>query len=509
MRRWWVLSAVGVLAVAIVYAILLIIYWPFTESALIGILQERSVRSVTIAHFYKTYWPPGCVAEGISFLHRKHKSKVPLITIQKLIIKGSYGRLLMVNRSVPKVIVVGMHVTVPPSPSAGGTSPVMPLTETKKGGSSIAIGRVIADGAVLDFVQADRNKEPFRITIDKLTLDGIGNNQRLSYRALLSDSLPPGKIRSAGTFGPWNPDDPANTPVKGSYTYQDANLAAFGALSGTLSASGQFNGTLQKIETSGSAEVPNFQLNDTSHTRKLSTDFRASIDALHGNTTLEDIVAHFDSTTVRFTGSISGMPREDGKKLSLDMSSTGGRVEDLLDLFISAKKPPMTGSVSFRAHVEVPPSDAEFVKKLKLTGDFGVGAGKFTNRQTQNTIQRLSYGKKAGDKIPDAPETALSDVKGHVAASGGIATLSHISFRVPDATAWMHGTYGLLSPYRIDLHGHLLTDRPSDATTGFKSFLLKAMGPLLKKRRGAKVVPFKITGDYAHSSIGLDLGGLK
>ncbi len=71
----------------------------------------------------------------------------------------------------------------------------------------------------------------------------------------------------------------------------------------------------------------------------------------------------------------------------------------------------------------------------------------------------------------------FSDVKGHAIVNNGVANLSGLSFRVPGATAWMHGTYGLTDPYKIDLHGKLLTDKPSAATTGLKSFLLKAMTP--------------------------------
>ncbi len=505
-RRWWVFCVIGLLVAALVYVTLLILNWPFTEQPLIDVLQERSVRSVTIDHFYRTYWPPGCVAEGISFLHRKHKEKAPLITIRKLIIKGSYTRLLTISRSLSKVIVVGMHVTVPPSAPNGGPNPVMPLTHTNNSGPSMVIGRVVADGAVLDFLPADRTKKPFRLTIDKLAIDGVGNNRPLAYRALISNSLPPGKIRSAGVFGPWNADNPASTPVKGSYTYQDANLAVFSGLSGTLSASGNFAGKLGQMETSGSAEVPNFQLTNTSHTRKLSTNFKATVDATHGNTTIESLTANFDSTTVFFKGTVSGLPGAKGKTVSLDMSSDNGRIEDLLDLFISAKHPPMTGSASFRAHVLVPPTAEDFVKKLQLTGDFGVGAGEFTNKETQSGINRLSNGGKENKKAgQEDAATVLSDLKGHAVAKDGVATLSHVSFRVPDATAWMHGTYGLVSPYKVDLHGHLLTQHPSNAATGFKSFLLKAMSPFLKKRQANKVVPFKITGDYQHTTTGLDM----
>jgi hypothetical protein len=69
----------------------------------------------------------------------------------------------------------------------------------------------------------------------------------------------------------------------------------------------------------------------------------------------------------------------------------------------------------------------------------------------------------------------------------------------------MNGTYNLLN-YDIDLHGKLETQgSPSAATTGFKSFLLKAMTPFLKKKGGRQVVPFKIDGNYRKVNMGLDL----
>lgn len=502
-KSWLVVGAVACL-VAISYIIFVILNWPFTQQALIDVLQERSVRSVTIDHFYRTYWPPGCVAEGISFLHRKHKNKQPLITIRKLVIKSTYPRLL-VQHSLSKVVAVGMHVTVPPEDPQTGKDPIMPLTHTNNPGPSLVIGTVVADGAVLDFVQRDSNKPPFRIVIDRLALAGVGNNRPLSYWATISNSLPPGEIRSDGTFGPWNPDNPATTLVNGSYTYRDANLAKFTALSGTLSASGKFHGILGHINTSGTAEVPNFHLTDTSHTRKLSAGFQAIVDATHGNTTLENVTAHFDQTTVVFDGEVVGLPGQQGKTVSLEMSAANGRIEDLLNLFISAKQPPMTGSVSFRAHVDVPPGSEEFVKRMRLDGDFGVDAGKFTDKDTQSTINRLA----GEDRKQEDIETALSDLKGHAVVRNGVAELSNIFFRASDANAWMHGTYGLIEPYPIDLHGSLLTDHPSDATTGFKSFLLKAMSPFLKREGKAKVVPFKITGTYAHTETGLDFGAKK
>ncbi len=507
--RWWLLVPIGSAVGILVYITVLVLNWPFTQQALIDVLQERSVRSVTVDHFRRTYWPPGCVAEGISFLHRKHKNKPPLITISKLVIKSSYTGLI-IHRSLSKVVAIGMHVTIPPSDPNGGPNPVMPLTQSNTPGPALVIGTVIADGAVLDFVSRDPGKKPFELVIDRLALDGVGNNRGLSYQARISNPEPPGEIKSRGVFGPWDADNPPMTPVDGYYTYRNANLAVFKDLSGTLSSSGKFTGRLAHMDVTGTADVPNFHLTGTSHTRRLSTQFHATVDATDGDTTLESVIARFDETTIAVKGGVVRRPGEKGKSVSLDMSSTNGRIEDLLNLFIAARRSPMTGSVSFRGHVEVPPSAGEFVKKLKLIGDFGVGSGEFSDKATQSTIDRLSAGNHHNRKAPtEDSETGLSDLSGHVVATNGIATLSRLSFRVPGATARMQGIYGLAQPYNVDLHGTLVTDHPADAATGFKSFLLKAMTPFLKKKGKEKIVPFKITGNYERTAIGLDLGGKK
>ena len=55
------------------------------------------------------------------------------------------------------------------------------------------------------------------------------------------------------------------------------------------------------------------------------------------------------------------------------------------------------------------------------------------------------------------PQNVLSDLKGHVLLSNGIATFSNLSFGVPGALAQMRGTYNLISE-KIDLHGTLKTE---------------------------------------------------
>lgn len=506
LRRWLIIASIAFVSLVSAYVIFLAVDWPFTEDAIVGVLQERFARSVTVDRFQRTYFPPGCIVEGIKFLHRKHKEKSPLITVRKLVIEGSYSGMLRVRKRIPFVRVVGLHVTVPPKLPNGEPNPVMPLTHGRPDSvSSVIVGTAIADEAILDFLPNPPGKKTFRLVIDKLRLDNIGNDKPISYRVRFSNTTPPGLIESSGVFGPWKPDNPGSTLAQGSYQYRDANLAVFSGISGTLSSTGTFKGTLARLNAIGTAEVPSFQVKDTSHIRRLTARFTAAVNATNGDTELDQVVAHFDRTTVMVQGAVASRNGESGKTASLDMFMQDGRIEDVLDLFISARQSPMTGSVGLRAHVFLPPSPDPFVQRLQMTGDFGVGSARFTNRETEQSISRLSESAEKKKAPPENPETVLSNLKGHGVLNGGTAKLSNLSFDVPGAAASMQGTYDLVN-YQIDLRGILRTNgKPADATTGFKSFLLKALNPFFKKQGKAKLVPIKITGRYGHTNIGLDL----
>lgn len=479
--------------------------WPLTQRALIDALQERSLRTVTIGHFYKTYFPPGCTAEDIRFLHRKHKEKPPLITVRRLVLVTSWFRILTLQERLSLVRVIDMHVTVPPT-EPGLPNPVMPLTYSESA-AAIKIERIIADGAILDFLSKTA-KKPYQLVIDKLRLDGVGNNMPMSFETLISNQMPPGKIRSVGVLGTWNPKDPGSTPVHGSYTFENANLAAFGGISGTLFSSGNFKGRLREIRVQGTASVPKFKVYDTSHERQLAVAYQATVDGTKGETKLEEVGARFDQTTISLRGSVAKSGNTDGKTVSIDLWTNRGRAEDILRLFISNTTAPMTGAFAFTGHVDIPTGPEPFLRRIKMSGDFGVLKGKFANTETERDLTRLS---DSSDKHRDhAAEqrsaNVLSDLKGHGSAVNGTATLSNLSFAIPGARARMHGTYGLID-YKVDLHGTLTTTGdPSRATTGFKSLMVKVITPFLKKHHAAKMVPFKITGSYSKMNVSLELG---
>jgi len=70
----WALGLIIGASVIVIGGLVLIVLawnWPFTQQAVTKALRDRFARTVQIRSFRRTYFPPGCVAEGVSFLHRK------------------------------------------------------------------------------------------------------------------------------------------------------------------------------------------------------------------------------------------------------------------------------------------------------------------------------------------------------------------------------------------------------------------------------------------------------
>ena len=108
--RNWILASAAVLVLAVASAaVVLTLHWPFTQAAVTKALEDRFARDVKIAKFRVTYFPPGCVAEGIEFLHRQRKDLPPLITVQTLTIRAGYTGLL--HNQANDVQVAGLQCT--------------------------------------------------------------------------------------------------------------------------------------------------------------------------------------------------------------------------------------------------------------------------------------------------------------------------------------------------------------------------------------------------------------
>src|SRR5260370_15462332 len=170
-RRWILVSAaIATLGIA-VGAILLALNWPFTEAAVTKTLQDRFTRQVTVRKFRSTYWPPGCVAEGVEFLHRKRKDLPPLISVEKLVLRTGYTGLFRITKVIDNVQLVGLHIKVPPK-NPNATQQTFPLTHSVSG-KTLTIGEITTDNAVVEFLSRQPDEDRFILKIYHLTLDHL------------------------------------------------------------------------------------------------------------------------------------------------------------------------------------------------------------------------------------------------------------------------------------------------------------------------------------------------
>lgn len=464
--------------------ILLALNWPFTQSKVIANLQDAMQGKVTIGRFHHTFFPhPGCVAEDVTFTGYGNLSGASPITVRKLTIEGSFRG--MFTRHVPLMRAEGVHVSAAGAHAFAGW---------KSGsGTHAIVDQLLVTDSVLEFSHG--RSQALKFEIATLTLTNPTGNAPLRFETILRNPLPPGEVRAAGTLGPWRSDGSSQTPLVGVYNFNNADLAAFHAIAGTLSSQGSFQGTLGQLEVRGQTETPDFELTDTGHKIGLSTEFQARVNTENGDVGLESVAARLGKSGVNAEGKVSGVAGQPGKTASMELGLRDARIQDFLFLFLNDRLPPMNGVFSFEGKARLPSGPQPFIERVELQGRFGVSQATLSKSSTQSKLESLSE-RAEGEKDED-PERVVSDLEGHVSLRRGIAAFSQLTFRVPGAKARLQGTYSLLD-HRIDLHGRLLTLATlPQATGGVQSFLLKIISPLLKRNRhGGGVLALSVTGVY-------------
>ncbi len=500
----WAVAIVGLLVIGAVLAA-----W-MASGTLSRIARERAISAVKenfasdldFKNLDVSVFPSVVITGESVVLHYKGRTDLPpLITMRKFRAEANIFGLLAEPTRISRVTLDGLQLNVPPRGQYGnaGKSPA-----GGKPTPNFVIGEIVADGTVLRTLPRDAWKEPLEYDVRRLRLRGAGSDGELTFHATLRNAKPPGDIQSTGKFGPWVKDEPGDTPVSGDYTFRNADLSVFHGISGMLSSDGNYHGVLQHIEVEGHTDTPGFTVKVSGNPVHLTTQFKAVVDGTDGDTLLQPVNGQFGRSSLTAQGGIEGTKGVKGKTVTLDVTVHDGRLEDMLLLGVKGKKPTMTGAIRFRTKLVIPPGEIEIPKKLQLDGGFEISAARFSQLDVQEKVNKLSH---AGKGEPEEPETntVASDFRGNFALNDGIMTFRKLSFRVPGVGISLNGKYGLLDE-QLDFHGTArLEAKLSEMTTGFKSFLLKAVDPLFKKKNAGAELPIKITGTRDDPSFGLDL----
>jgi hypothetical protein len=497
--RWIKIGVVLVVAALGCAGVLVATHWPFTRGKVILSLEQNYGSTVEFKTFRVTYFPAGCVAEGVTFRRNANPGAPPIATIAKLTVQGSYPGFFMLPKRIPRVTMEGLHVFASPQSERAGNEPAPAADQVQ-----VVVGEMVADGAILEFSSGKPGAVAQKFDIHKLTLNNVSDDRSMSFHAALRNPTPPGEIRADGQFGPLRRDNPGQTAASGSYVFEQADLGVFPGIGGTLSSTGKFGGVLEQMEVAGSTDVPDFNVTTSGHTVHLKTQFQATVNGIDGDVALRTVSAQFGHTTLLSRGEVASKANSDGKRVTVAGNEQQGTIQDWLRLFAKADHPAMTGAMTFHAQVQVPSGERDFIHRVSLQGDFVIGVADFTAPDTQKAVNNLSQ-VALGQKQNDDPALVAENMKGRVEMQDATATFADLYFGVPGALAHVHGTYGILTQ-KIDLHGNLRVDNKlSKGSTGIKAVLLKVAEPFLKKKNAGEIVPIKIEGSFSEPSYGLDL----
>jgi hypothetical protein len=496
------------------YALLLAVFWPFTQRKIAQRLSQETSSDVRFGEFRTTYFPPGCVIRDLEVRPAGQPNSPPVVTIQRLTLISNYREIW--HHRVETMRLEDVRVDVQRSRAAAkapgdGTS----SDEGSKGGStssstgsskgsSTSIAELIIERAVVEYPR--RDKPALVFAIHRLTLNHVVPDEPISFHVDMDNALPPGHIQGDGQFDPWKVQRISDTPVSGSYTFSDARLDSLPGIGGTLSSQGSFAGPASALRVQGATDTPDFRVKSAGHPVNIKTDFQAVVNCSNGDLTLQAVQAQFRGTSAIIRGDIK-RPKGARRVASLQVDGAEGRIEDFLWLLTAQKAPAMMGPIAVHVHVVIPGGKRQFIQRIRVQGEFRMDGATFTQPETQAKVNTLSL-RAVGQKVPkaaaDIPDPPAS-LQGQVDLLDGVAHFPHVSFFVPGALANMQGAYNF-NDERVNFQGELTVDEKFSKTAhSLPVHMMTSAGEkLFAKGTGAgEILPVKLTGTYDHPSFGI------
>lgn len=504
----WITIALILAAIVGAIAGIVVYRWqqPKVRERIETILSERLGSRVELRDLSVKLGPVVRVSGGGLVLHhREHTNVPPMIRIERFDIDASVFTVLRRPYRVEAVHIEGLHIFIPPR--RGEKREDDQKDPSRFGGPSpVVIGRITSENALLEIASSKPDREPKRFEIHDLELTDFAFDRSVPFDAHLTNPVPKGTIRARGAFGPWDADTPSLTPVEGDYSFQDADLGTIDGIAGRLNSEGRFSGRLEQIRAEGKTTTPDFALEIGGRPVPLETVFTAIVDGTNGDTLLDPVKARLGETPIEATGGVVHVEGRKGRTVSLDVKIEKGRLEDVLRLALDQEPEPLSGVLSLKTQLEIPPGPTPVPKKLQLEGDFTVHNLAFASDTLQEKIDdfsRRARGKPTDTRIADVPST----MRGRFRMRDGVLRLSGLQFDVRGARVRLDGRFTLESQ-AIDFRGTVRMDaRLSQMMkTGWKSLLLKAVDPIFAKEGAGAVLPIKITGTARNPKFGLEVG---
>jgi len=527
-QKKWLTAGILMVAVvvgAIVTAALILArrVQPYIRDQAIQYLRERFNSDVELARL-EVHVPPalpfhllfhrglGAVAQvegaDLALRLRGREDTPPILAIKHFTFEVDLGELLDTPKTVNRVTLDGLEIQIPPKgerPSLASQQSPKDTRSLNPGSHRVVIEEVLIRNARLMILPRDRTKVPLLFDIQDLRLQSAGKDVAMKYTAVLTNPKPPGEIHSTGIFGPWAADEPGDTPLKGDYLFENADLGIFNGIAGILRSTGKFEGTLSSITARGEASVPDFRLKRAGNPVPLTTRFEVLVDGTNGNTELKPVTATLGSSHFTTTGIVIKYHGDTRKTISLTASMPAANLRDVLLLAMKGS-PFMSGTLRLNTKISIPPLEQSVQEKLLLDGSFAITNGKFLRSSIQKKIDALSrrgQGKTGNEEFDQAVNRMSGDFK---MADQSIAFRS-LAFAIPGAAVNIGGSVDM-DAGTLDFHGALMLDaKISETQSGWKRWVLKPVDPFFSKRGAGTFLHIKIVGSTQDPQFGLDRGG--
>lgn len=445
-------------------------------------------------------------ADDLTVRHHGRTDVPPLLVVKSFTVDLRLTDLW--SSTVEHVKVDGLEMTFPPKDPATGDRP-LPSPDIGGTGKDNATGLIVkhltATNARVAIVPREAGKNPRVWDVIELDMKNLRSGAPASFTAALINPIPYGKIETTGQFGPWQSDEPAETPIAGDYTFA-ADLGTINGLEGDLSALGTMTGTIEQIETSGQTRTEKFRLTELNgDALPLTTAYQARVDGTRGDVELRRVDVRLGRSDFVARGAIEGTKGVKGKRVVLNVRSTNASLGELLRFVSRGAEPPAHGRLIVDAAFDLPQGNAPVLARLQLEGSVRADRVIFTNTLVQDKIDALSR-KAQGRPADTSIEEVASSVATRFSLRNGLFTYRGLSFAVQGATVRLAGTHSLRSK-SLNLAGEvLLKARVSQTMTGFKSWLLKPFDPLFRKKGAGTRLVIRVQGTQDQPKVGLEIG---
>jgi hypothetical protein len=526
-KRKWLIRIAS--AVGLVLAALAGTAWylsekiePYVRERTVAFLEERFDGEVTLGKFdvsmpirepLKVLLSKGrgamlrVRASEILLRQRGAREGHPLLTIGALTFELDLSKMFESPAVLDEVRIEGMKLALPPKGERRFARKAEQPSPNAPGASrppNVLIDTIIADGTKLVILPKDTAKAPLEFDLYKLTLKTAGAGVAMKYTTTMRNAKPPGVIDCHGTFGPFETQEPGESPLTGDYVFKRADLAVFKGIAGLLDSTGRFSGKLNEIVVDGETTVPDFRLPAANNPMPLKTRFHAVVDGTNGNTRLDPVDAVLGTSPIRCQGGVVRLPGENGKTVDLDCTVRNGRLDQFLRLAVKGPGAPMKGFIDLDIKIVVPPEKVPYSQKLQLSGPFKLREAIFTNPRIQEQLDDMS--RRAQGKPSDMSITgATSSFEGSMKLQRQLLTIPNLVFSMPGAMVRLSGNYDMRGE-TVDFHGQVRTEaRLSQMMkTGWKRLALKPVDPFFAKDGAGAQFDVAITGPAGSPKFGLE-----